>query len=388
MMLWIVLAAMTAAAVAALLLPLLRAGRTAPARADHELAVYRDQRRELDRDRARGLISEPEVDAARAEIGRRLIAADERAGQRPGATRDARVTRTRRLGWALVLALAVPAVAFGAYLELGSPAVPGQPFAARDAVPVENQDLASLVGRVERHLQENPTDAEGWDAIAPAYMRLRRYDQAVGAFARAIRFGGESARRYSALGEARIFAADGMIDAGAREALERARALDPALPSPRYYLGLAAVQDGNVERAIAMWQELLATAPPDASWAGEVRRQLAQLRTQQDAPPAGAASSGATSTPGPSAADVAAAQAMSEEERGAMIEGMVAGLAARLEEDGDDLEGWLRLARAYVVLGRTDDARAALARAREAFTGQSDAIGRLDEAARELGLGS
>ena len=71
-----------------------------------------------------------------------------------------------------------------------------------------------------------------------------------------------------------------------------------------------------------------------------------------------------------------------------MIEGMVQGLADRLQEDASDLEGWLRLARAYVVLNRTEDARAALATAREAFAGQSEPLARLDETARELGLGS
>jgi len=378
MLLWIILAAMSAAAVGVVLRPLLMTRGTEPGRGDHEVAVYRDQLSELERDRARALISETEAENARAEIARRLIAANEQ----PTATQPGTSREMLRFS-AMAVVFAVPAISLGLYLWLGSPDLPPQPFAARQAASVESTDLASLVGRVERHLQTNPNDAAGWDAIAPAYMRLRRYDDAVDAFARAIRLGGETARRLSALGEARMFRANGMIDVGAREAFEQAAALDTALPSPHYYLGLAAAQDGDLARAAEIWTALLAASPPDAPWVREVKIQLTRLRA-----PGEGAEVPAEAPPGPSADDIAAAGAMSAEERGAMIESMVDRLAIRLEEDASDLEGWLRLTRAYVVMGRIEDARAALESAREAFSGQSEPLVRLDETARELGLGS
>ncbi len=378
MLLWIAFAAMSAIAVGVVLRPLLMPHDAAPGGGDHETEVYRDQLSELERDRARALISDSEAENARAEIARRLIASSEQSFAAPSGSSPA----WRRFA-AMTVLVAVPAISLGSYLWLGSPDLPPQPFADRQAAPVESADLASLVGRVERHLQENPNDAAGWDVIGPAYMRLRRYSDAADAFARAIRLGGETARRLSALGEARMFRADGMIDVGARQAFEQAAALDTALPSPRYYLGLAAVQDGDTQRANQIWTDLLATSPSDAPWVREVKGQLTRLRALE----AGGEVS-ATAPPGPSAEDIASAGAMSDEQRSSMIEGMVERLASRLEEDGSNLEGWLRLARAYVVLDRADDARAALASAREAFNGQAELLARLDETARELGLGS
>jgi len=378
MMLWIVFAAMTALAVATVLHPLVTGRARAHARARHEVAVYRDQLLEIDRDRGRGVISDGEAEGARAEIARRLIAADERHDRGPPPA-----TAIWRRSAAVLVIVLLPGIALGSYLALGSPGAPSQPFAARQEAPLESQDLATLVGRVEQHLQQDPTDAAGWDAVAPAYMRLGRFRDAADAYGRAIRLGGETAERQSALGEARLFLTGGMVDAAARAAFERASALDPSLPSPRFYLGLAAKQDGDVDRARALWEELVASAPPRASWADEVRRQIAGLAGGE-----AAAAGRSGSEPGPGAEDVAAAASLSAEERGAMIEGMVDGLAARLADAPDDLDGWLRLARAYVVLGRQADARAALDSARDAFTGRDDPLARIEAAARELGLGS
>ena len=377
MSLWIVFAVMAALAVIMVLRPLMRSGRELPGRRAHEIAVYRDQLSEIDRDLARGLIDEAEADNARTEISRRLIAAGEREQARVPGTRPA----GRRVVAAFV-AVTVPASALGAYIVYGSPDLPASPFAAREAEPLHGQDLAALVGRVERHLQENPNDARGWDAVAPAYMRLRRFSDAADAITRAIRLGGETPARLSALGEARLFMTNGMVDAEARKAFERAVELAPGVAAPRYYLGLAALQDGDIEQARSRWRDLIATSPPDAPWVEEVRQQLAGL----DGDAGVSAPDGQPAPPGPDAEDIAAAGAMTAEERSAMIQGMVDGLASRLEDDPHDLDGWLRLARAYVVLDRRDDASAAFARAREAFDGEAAALSRLDAAARDLGL--
>ena len=61
---------------------------------------------------------------------------------------------------------------------------------------------------------------------------------------------------------------------------------------------------------------------------------------------------------------IAAAKDMSEGDRNTMIRGMVDRLATRLKDNGNDVEGWLRLVRAYMVLGERDKAQAALVEAR------------------------
>jgi cytochrome c-type biogenesis protein CcmH len=77
---------------------------------------------------------------------------------------------------------------------------------------------------------------------------------------------------------------------------------------------------------------------------------------------------------------------MAPEDRKAMIEGMVASLAAKLEADPADAEGWARLIRSYMVLDRPDEAKAALAMARAAKVGDSEGLAMIETEARSLGL--
>jgi cytochrome c-type biogenesis protein CcmH len=161
--------------------------------------------------------------------------------------------------------------------------------------------------------------------------------------------------------------AGGVVSAEAKEAFERAVALDPRDVRARFYVGLAAEQDGRPKVAAEAWRALLADAPADAEWTGFVRQALARVD------PAGAAQ------PGPSAADVAASSEMSPEQRNTMIRGMVARLAERLKQDGSDVEGWQRLIRAYQVLGDVEQARTAIGDARRALAGDPDKLRRVNE---------
>ena len=159
--------------------------------------------------------------------------------------------------------------------------------------------------------------------------------------------------------------------------------------APRFYLAVALAQDGKKDEAAAALTALIDSAPPDAPWVGEVQKVLADLgsapaMSAANPPPA---QSAATETPGPSASDVEAAGNMTPEQRTAMIEGMVAQLAARLETDGKDPEGWARLIRSYMVLGRSEDAKAALAKAETALAGDVNGLQTVDAAARAAGLG-
>ncbi len=234
-------------------------------------------------------------------------------------------------------------------------------------------------------LRRNPDDGRGWEVLAPVYMRLGRFDDSIRAWRNVIRLNGANADRESSLGEALVAAANGVVTAEAKSAFERASALDKTDVKTRFYLGMAADQDGNRAQAEAIWRDLLASAPPDAPWVEIVRHAL-----DRGAP--GAAASAAPSAsppaPGPSAADVAAASQMKPDEQNQMIVGMVARLADRLKQDGSDVEGWLRLVRAYKVLGERDKAQAAATDARRALAAEPDKIRRIDELAKELGLNS
>jgi len=367
MALWFPLALMTLAAVFMVLWPLGRA-RLAPA-SGGDLAVYRDQMRELARERSAGLIGSAEAEAARVEISRRLLGAADAQGKAPAPP----AAPWRRRFVAVAALVALPLGAIAVYLTLGIPGLPDQPLAARANGP-GNRSLPALVAQVEDRLERNPQDGRGWEVLGPVYMRLGRFDDAVRARRNALRLLGASAAREGDLGEALVSAANGVVTAEAKAAFDRALALDAKDPRARFFTGLAAQQDGNNDEAAAIWHELIARAPADAPWIHVVRESLARLENPAAAPAA----------PGPSATDVAAAAEMAPQARDQMVRGMVERLAEHLARDGADLDGWVRLVRAYLVLGEQERARDAAADARHALAGDPDKLRRLDAALADL----
>src|SRR5690606_12195023 len=154
MLFWIIAAALTLAASLSVLLPLAGgSSRRGGGGADSpDIAVYRDQLSELDRDLGRGLIQPAEAEQARAEIARRLLRADAAAD---GATvrRDGKVFRAV----SAAAVLAVPLLSWGLYGALGSPDLPSQPLAGRLAKNPADSSVDELVARAEAHLAADPS---------------------------------------------------------------------------------------------------------------------------------------------------------------------------------------------------------------------------------------
>ena len=365
MTLWFVFALMTVAAIFAVLWPLSRGGR--PQSEGSEAAVYKDQLGEIDRDVAAGLIGSSEAEAARVEISRRLLAA------RDGQDGPLIASNTRLRRSAAILALVgLPIVAVAIYLPLGSPRLGDFPLAQRARAPDVAQPLDNLVAQVEAHLEKNPTDGRGWNVLAPVLARLGRYDEAVRAYRNSITYNGDSSERRADLGEALAAAAGGVVTAEAKAEFERAIALNADEVKASYFLGLAAEQDGRGSEAASIWRAMLAKAPPDAPWRPLVQAALARV--------------GGAPAPALSNEAMAAAKDMNEADRGAMIRGMVERLATRLKQNGDDVEGWLRLVRAYMVMGDRDKAKSALGDARQAVANDAERLRQLNEGLKNLGL--
>jgi cytochrome c-type biogenesis protein CcmH len=364
MSLWFVFALMTAAAIFAVLWPLRRGGPTLGG--GSETAVYTDQLAEIDRDLESGLIGPSEAAAARVEISRRLLAAVDDQRDPPTASN----IRWRRTA-ALTGLVGLPMIAVALYLPLGSPRLGDFALSERANVPDVAQPVDNLVAQVQAHLEKNPTDGRGWGVLAPVLARLGRYDEAVRAFRNAIAYGGDSSDRRADLGEAIAGAAGGVITAEAKTEFERAVATNPDDVKARYFLGLAAEQDGRNADAASIWREMLAKAPPEAPWLPLVRTALARVGTSAPVLPDEA---------------VAAAKQMNETQRSAMIGGMVERLAGRLKQNGEDVEGWLRLVRAYIVMGDRGKARDAIIEARQAVGTDPERLSRLNAGLKDLGL--
>jgi cytochrome c-type biogenesis protein CcmH len=359
-MVWFVLAGMAACAVLAALWPLLRP--SPPMKADlaaNEAAFYKAQLEEIRRDVERGLLPQGEAESARAEAARRLIAsASEPAQAQPPA-------RRARLAVAVLIAVGLPAVAFSLYARLGQPMLPDEPLASRKVAPQTDGGIEAAVAAVEARLTAKPDDGKGWAVIAPVYMRLERYSDAAHAYTEALRILGEDPLRRAAYGEALVAAAGGVVTDEARQAFDRALTDQPGQPQARYYLALAAEQDGKKADAIRDYQALLADSAPDAPWRSLVNTRLAALRGE----------------PAP-ATDAAIPEAQRP-----MIEGMVSKLATRLASNGGGVDEWSRLIRAYTVLHEADKAKAALVDAHKALASDANAVASLDALARNLGLG-
>jgi len=365
MTLWFVFALMTVAAIFAVLWPLGR-GPSAPA-GGSEAVVYRDQLAEIDRDVSAGLIGVSEAEAARVEIGRRLLAAADSQRDLPALS-----NLGLRRASAIVTLVGLPIAAVTFYLALGSPRLGDFPLASRTRTADVNQPLDNMVAQVEAHLEKNPTDGRGWTVLAPVLARLGRYDDAVRAYRNSITYAGDSAERRSDLGEALAGAAGGVVTAEAKAEFERAVAQSADEPKATYFLGLAAEQDGRPADAAAIWRGMLAKAPADAPWRPLIEAALARV--------------GGPAAPVLSNDAMAAAKDMSEADRGTMIRGMVDRLATRLKQNGHDVEGWLRLVRAYTVMGERDKAVNALAEARQAVAGDAERLRQLNEGLKNLGL--
>lgn len=365
MNLWFVFALMTVAAIFAVLWPLSRGGRAQPD--GSEAVVYRDQLAEIERDAASGLIGAPEAEAARVEIGRRLLQAAD-LGRAPPVAASVRLRR-----FAAVIALVgLPVVSVAFYLSLGSPQLGDFPLAERASTPAATQSLDNLVAQVEAHLEKNPTDGRGWNVLAPVLARLGRYDDAVRAYHNSITYNGDGPERRADLGEVMVAAAGGVVTTDAKAEFERAIAQNADEPKANYFLGLAAEQDGRGTEAVSIWRAMLAKGAPDAPWRPLVQAALARA--------------GGPAVPALPDSAMAAAKDMSDTDRGAMIQGMVDRLASRLKENGDDVEGWLRLVRAYMVMGARDKAMSASIDARQAVANDAERLRQLNEGLKNLGL--
>lgn len=359
MVIWIILLAMTAAAVMVVLWPLSRHSAVR-GQADPNVQFYRDQIAEIERDRDRGVLLPAEAEAAKAEAGRRLLRATGLEDTASAAVGEPALRRRRAVS---TLALSVvPILAIAVYGAYGSPHIFDRPVATAPQQQAQTQDLATAVSQIETHLAQRPQDGRGWEVLAPVYIRMGRVDDAVKAYESALRILGEDADRLSNYGEAMVLAKNGLISTEAQAAFEKAVKLDAGAPKARFYLAQAAEQDGQVEKAKAAYTDLLSISPADAPWVPLVREQLTRLGVPQPAP---------SESPQVGAAD---------------IQRMVSGLAERLESQGGSAEEWARLMRSYAVLGQRDKAEAAAQRARQALAQDDAGLKTIETMARELKL--
>jgi cytochrome c-type biogenesis protein CcmH len=407
---WIATGAFSALVVMVLMLAVLRPRKATVPAAAYDLQVYRDQLREVEKDIARGILSEEEATRARTEVSRRVLEADRALQQAKAADLRASALDRVILGAGLV---ATVAGAFLVYLQIGAPGYSDLPIAARiemveerratrppqaeaeDQVPFReglppDPRREELVAQLRTIMEQRPDDAQGLGLLATNEAALGNFRAARVAQERLIALLGDEATGFHHidLAEMMILAAGGYVSPEAEAALTRGLQLEPRNGTGRYYAGLMFAQQGRPDLAFPIWRNLLADSTIDAPWVEPILLQIEEVmflagvpESMSDLPQPAPAAAPAR---GPSAEDLAAAENMSPEDRQAMIESMVEGLAARLASEGGTPDDWARLIGAQIVLGRTDQARAIYDEGRTVFAESPEALMILDAAAAPL----
>lgn len=349
---WVVVGVLTAAAAALILMRAASASRTEAV--DPAPAVYQRHLAEIDDLAERGLIGAGERQSAHAEAGRRLLAAAE-------APSEVWSTAAGTSKGVLVAVAAVPILSLSLYLALGAPGYVDQPYAGRLADWAANDPQALSPPELAAVLRQmnvtKPNDPEGLRMLAMAEGASQNPMAAVRALRRAVALAPQDAGLWRLLGEALVYKAGDKVDAEAQAAFAEALKRDPSDVAARFYLAQGKFQAGQADEAVAELRTVLASMAPD-----DPRRQVVEAAIT-NAQAAGGA-------PRPAPPQMAA------------IEGMVAGLAARLEANPDDPAGWVQLVRSYAVLGDTAKRDAALAKAQARYARTPDVLGQLSAAAR------
>jgi cytochrome c-type biogenesis protein CcmH len=194
-------------------------------------------------------------------------------------------------------------------------------------------------------------------------MRVGRYADSVLAWRNVIQFAGPNADRLANLGEALTAQANGIVTDEAKDAFVRSATLDSTTVTSRFYLGVAAEQDGKRTEAMRIFKELIDQAPPNAAWAADVKAALARVDGKPDGAPVVSKQAAAGGQAGP---------------QDHAVQGMVDRLAGRLKQDGSDPDGWVRLVRSYVVLKDESKKTAAIADARKALAGDAEKLAKFE----------
>ncbi len=408
MLFWIPALVLVLGSLVLVFAPMLRGTGRGAARASYDMQVYRDQLREIDTELARGVLTESEAEATRAEVSRRLLAAADAEGGDSGGTPAPRRVSTLTGG---ALLIGVAAMASALYFRIGVPGFDDQPLAERMATMAEQRanrpgqaeaeaafaasgrsqvpaiselppEDVEMVDQLKTILEDRPDDLRGHRLLVGSMAALGRFGEAWVAQERVVELEGEDvpARDLVNLAELMILAAGGYVSPEAEAALTRGMQLNASDPLGRYYSGVALLQGGRADLAFPIWSGLLREGPADAPWIPAIEAQLpevARLAGQPLPEPA----------PGPTREDIEAASEMSEEDRAAMIGSMVAQLSDRIATQGGPASDWARLITALTVLDRADEAEVILDEARQAFFDDPAGLEMINGAAAQAGLG-
>ncbi|MEL6571444.1 MAG: c-type cytochrome biogenesis protein CcmI [Pseudomonadota bacterium] len=395
-MFWIICGLLTLCVVGLILAPLLRLSN-AGAVEDPQVALYKAQLAEVERDVAREVLAADDAERAKTEIARRLLAAS-KVAQTVNHGPDSKVL-------AAGLTVAVIAAAGGTYWALGAPGYPDLPLKTRIELgdearanrppqevaeaaapdlpqPRVEEDYLKSVEQLRALVPLRGDDLEGWTLLAYHEAQLRNYAAAAKAQARVIEILGEDATEMDLIRQVDLLvtAADGYISPEAEAVARRLLDMNANSVEARYYLGALFDQTDRPDRAFQLWRAIVESGAGESFHVSMARRQIEDAALRAGVPYTLPVLSG------PSMEQMMAAEDMDPEARSEMISGMVASLSDRLATQGGSPAEWARLIVAHGVLGQTEQAKAVLAEARDVFGASDEAMALFDDAEARAGL--
>jgi len=274
---WAIGGALAALALWLVLRPLLaRRERASVSRRAANIAIYRDQVRELDADLAAGKLAQADHERARAELESRMLEDVE-------ATEDAAPRRGGR-GVAVLVGVAVPACALAVYLLTGSP---GAVDARGDHSAGSPAQIEEMVQRLAGRLRENPEDAEGWKMLGRSYAVLGRFAEAVDAYSKAAVRAPRDAQLLADFADALAMTRGEKLQGEPEQLIRRALEIDPENLKALALAGTVAFDRKEYAAAAAYWQRMLPLVPPDSDDARGIRENVDEARKLAGAGDAG-----------------------------------------------------------------------------------------------------
>ena len=246
--------------VSAFILPPLWLGLRAPKlkadRKEANLAIFRDQLGELEREASEGSLAAADFEQAKRELQRRLLEEVE-----PSAADGVAATHGPSRKMAVAILLLLPILGLLGYALLGNPKAldPTQTAAPQQMTP---EKINEMVSSLAAKLKANPDNMPGWLMLARSYKSMGRYSEAVEAYAKAEKAIGDDPDQLASYAETIAMANGKGITGKAVQLIERALKIDPKHGHSLFLAGAAAMEAGDAKKGIAYWEALLPQVEP------------------------------------------------------------------------------------------------------------------------------
>lgn len=414
MVFWIMISFVALAITGLLALVLTRAHQIGEPPAAYDLRVYRQQLRDVEKDLARGVINQSDAERVRAEVSRRILAADALLQQPDSSTHQpVGLSRLAMLGTATLLIGGTIAT----YSWLGAPGYNDMALKMRIAAsndyaqnrpsqtqaeeklppeikPEVEPEYLELVEQLRKTANARSNDAQGQGLLAQHEANLGNFKAAYDAKKNYIDImsGDLEPQDYGELAELMIMAAGGYVSPEAEALLDQTLSMDPRNGPARYYWGLMQGQLNRPDIAFRVWIDALRQGPKGAPWIQGIEAQIEEMAFRAGVeyrpitPPGGAPNVQVPALAGPSEADISAAQEMDTADRQEMIRGMVSRLSDRLATEGGSAEEWAQLIGALAVMGDIERAKAIYTEAKTRFAADEASMAVISAAASNAGL--